>query len=110
MHRSRHLWGELSHLGDAAGVVAHGAVRIDGEAGGEGGQHTDRGERDACSRGGGRRGKADSRVGGRRACSPQVGEVDTDIRHSRPVQVTTNAQPTQHSSPKPEPKPTRHRD
>ncbi len=43
-----HLWGELSHLGDAPGVVAHGAVRVDGEAGGEGGQHADRGERDAC--------------------------------------------------------------
>jgi len=39
--------GELGHLGDATRVVADGAVDVDGEAGGEVGEHAERGEGDA---------------------------------------------------------------
>mmetsp|Transcript_3506 Transcript_3506/g.15455 ORF Transcript_3506/g.15455 Transcript_3506/m.15455 type:complete len:639 (-) Transcript_3506:48-1964(-) len=39
--------GHLGHLGNAAGVVADGAVDVDGEAGGEVGKHAERGEGDA---------------------------------------------------------------
>ena len=32
---------ELSHLGEATGVVADGAVAVDGETDGEGGEHAE---------------------------------------------------------------------
>mmetsp|Transcript_1898 Transcript_1898/g.4628 ORF Transcript_1898/g.4628 Transcript_1898/m.4628 type:complete len:999 (+) Transcript_1898:220-3216(+) len=41
------LAGELSHLGDATGVVGDGAVDVNGEAGGQGGEHAEGGEGDA---------------------------------------------------------------
>mmetsp|Transcript_23301 Transcript_23301/g.58399 ORF Transcript_23301/g.58399 Transcript_23301/m.58399 type:complete len:762 (-) Transcript_23301:280-2565(-) len=43
--------GELGHLGDASGVVGDGAVDVDGEAGGEVGEHAEGGERDAVHAG-----------------------------------------------------------
>ena len=42
-----HVLGELSHLGDAAGVVADGTVDVDGQAGREVGEHAKGGESDA---------------------------------------------------------------
>ena len=36
-----YLRGKLGHLGNASGVVTHGSVGVDREAGGESGQHTD---------------------------------------------------------------------
>ena len=43
------LRGELGHLGDASGVVAHGAVCVDGQARRERRQHADRGEGNTCT-------------------------------------------------------------
>jgi hypothetical protein len=37
---------ELAHLSDASGVVADGAIAVDGEADGEGGEHADGGHGD----------------------------------------------------------------
>ena len=41
----------VEHLGDTAGVVADGAVAVDGEADGEGGEHAEGGHCNTVSAG-----------------------------------------------------------
>src|SRR5699024_4683763 len=41
------LFGQASHLGDAAGVVGHGAVSVGGQGDAQGGEHTHSGDADA---------------------------------------------------------------